>query len=83
MLLLDHHKAQKTPSVLTLLKDECNIITVFDPLGCTSLVQPLDVFCNDSFKYAIDELARVTAHFEEISMIICMVILQQVNKESC
>jgi len=32
VLLLDPHKAQKTPSVLTLLKDECNIITVLVPL---------------------------------------------------
>jgi len=40
MLLLDCHKAQKT---LTLLKDECNTITVLVPPGCTSLVQPLDV----------------------------------------
>jgi len=41
--LLDHHKAQKTPSVLTLLKDECNAITVLIPSGYTSFVQPLDV----------------------------------------
>ena len=60
MLLLDHYKAQKTPSVLTLLKDECNTITV---LFSTSLVQPLDVVFNGPFKWAIDELA--TAHLEE------------------
>ena len=63
MLLLDHHKAQKTLSVLSLLEDECNTITVLVPPGCTSLVQPLDVVFNGPFKRAIDELA--TAHLEE------------------
>jgi len=57
MLLLDHHKAQKTPSGLSLL------VTFLVPPGCTSLVQPLDVVFNDPFKWAIDELA--TAHLEE------------------
>ena len=42
-MLFDHHKAQKTPPVLFLLKGECNTITVLVPSGCTSLVQPLDV----------------------------------------
>ena len=62
MLLLDHHKAQKTPSVLTMLKDECDTIAVLVPPGCTSLVQPLDVVFNGPFKKAVDELA--TTHME-------------------
>ena len=62
MLLLDQHKAQKTPSVLTMLNDECNTITALVPLGCTSLVQPLDVVFNGSFKQAVDTIA--TSHKE-------------------
>ena len=53
MLLLDNYKAQKTPSVLTMLNDECSTITVGIPPGCTSLVQPLDVAFNAPFKKAV------------------------------
>ena len=62
MLLLDHHKTQKTLSVLTMLENECNTITVLVPPGCTSLVQPLDVVFNAPFKQAVNKLA--TAHME-------------------
>ena len=57
MLLLDHHKAQKMSSVLTMLYDECSTITVLVPLECTSLVQPLDVVFNGPFKWAVDTIA--------------------------
>ena len=53
MLLLDNYKAQKTPSVLTMLNDECSTITVGIPPGCTSLVQPLDVVFNAPFKEVV------------------------------
>ena len=62
LLTLDQHKAQKTPSVISKLKDECNTTTVLIPPGCTSLVQPLDVVFNGPFKKAVDNLA--TAHVE-------------------
>jgi len=62
MLLLDHYKAQKTPTVLIMLNDECNTTTVLVPPGCTSLVQPLDVVLNGPFKQAVDAIAM--SHME-------------------
>ena len=62
MLLLDQHKAQKTPSIESLLSSECNTAVLIPP-GCTSLVQPLDVVFNAPFKHLVDDLA--TAHMQE------------------
>ena len=63
MLLLDQHKAQKTPTIEGLLSSECNTTTVLIPPGCISLVQPLDVVFNAPFKCLIDDLA--TSHMRE------------------
>jgi len=57
MLAIDHYKAQKTPSVLTMLKDECNTITVFVPPDRTSLVQ---VVFNGPFKWTIERRILLT-----------------------
>ena len=57
MLMFDSHKTQKTPSLLILLKDECNTFTFLVPPRCTSLVQPLDVVFDSPFKRAVDTLA--------------------------
>ena len=62
MVLLDDYKAQKTLSVLTMLNDECNTITIGIPPGCICLVQPLDVVFNAPFKEVVDTIA--TAHME-------------------
>ena len=62
MLVLDQYKVQKTLSVQTMLKDECNTITVLVLPGCISLVQPLNVVFNSPFKQAVDTLA--TSHME-------------------
>ena len=63
VLLLDQCKAQKTPSIESLLSSECNTTSVLIPPGCTSLVQPLDVIFNAPFKHLADDL--VTAHMQE------------------
>lgn len=67
MLRLDQHKAQKTPSVLTMLNNACSTITVLVPPGCTSLVQPLDIIFNDPFKQAVDNIAasHLEAHVDD------------------
>jgi len=73
ILLPDHHKVQRTPLVLTMLKDECNAITVLVPPGCTSLVQPLGVVFNGPFKWVIDELA-ILLTWRKILTNTCMVL---------
>jgi len=61
MLLLNHHKVQKTPPVLTMLKDECNslcsprLYQSCPTIGCS--------FFNGPCKRAIDNF--VAAHLEE------------------
>ena len=75
LLTLDQHKAQKTPSVLSKLNDECNTATVLIPAGCTSLVQPLDVVFNGSFKKALTILPLLT--WKGISVIMYMKFYSQ------
>jgi len=62
LFTLDQHRAQKTPSVLSKLKDECITAAVLIPPGCKSLIKPLDVVFNGPFKKAVDNFA--TAHVE-------------------
>jgi len=56
MLVLDVHKAQKTPAVKDLMH-RFNTLPVMVPAGCTSLVQPLDVCINKLLKDRIRALA--------------------------
>ena len=78
-LLLDDYKAQKTPSVLTMLNDECSTITVGIPPGCTSLVQPLDVVFNAPFKEAVylslgNYIIFVNKSMHQTSLNLCAVL---------
>ena len=67
MLRLDQYKAQKIPSVLTMLNNACSTMTVLVPPGCASLVQPLNVIFNSSFKQAVDNIAvsHLEAHVDD------------------
>lgn len=56
MLVLDVHKAQKTPDILQSLATS-NTSPVYVLPGTTGLVQPLDVVFNGPFKAAIKRLA--------------------------
>jgi len=56
MLVLDVHKAQKTPAVKDLMH-RFNTLPVMVPAGCTSLVQPLDVCINKPLEDRIRALA--------------------------
>jgi len=52
LLVADVHRAQKTNTILDMLK-ECNTTTALVPPGCTSLIQPLDVALNAQFKQVL------------------------------
>lgn len=49
LLVLDLHRAQNTDHVKNILIKECAITPIFVLAGCTSIVQPLDVY-NAPFK---------------------------------
>ena len=57
LLVLDVHKAQKTENIISLFQS-LNTTFFFVPAGTTSLVQPLDVCINGSFKSAVSRLAN-------------------------
>ena len=61
MLVLDVHKAQKTPGVLQSFS-ESQTSTIYVPAGTTGLVQPLDVCFNAPFKAAVKRLAEEHVH---------------------
>ena len=56
MLVLDVHKAQKTPDILDTLA-EMNTTPIYVPAGTTGLIQPIDVCFNAPFKAAIKKQA--------------------------
>jgi len=60
---LDQHKAQKTPSIESLLTTDCNATTALIPPECASLEQLLDIIFNGLFKWVVDDLA--TIHLQE------------------
>ena len=62
LLVIDVHKAQKTPNISHRFK-QSNTNVVYIPPGTTSLIQPLDVGFNAPFKAAVDRLA--TQHVQD------------------
>ena len=61
MLVLDVLRSQKTAAVKETFK-RLNTLPVMVPPGCTSLVQPLDVCINHSFKERIEALSHEHYH---------------------
>ena len=61
MLVLDVHKAQKTPCILETLQ-AINTTPIYVPAGTTGLIQPLDVCFNGPFKAAIKQQADDHIH---------------------
>ena len=60
MLVLDVHKAQKTPDILDTLA-EMNTTPIYVPAGTTGLIQPIDVCFNAPFKAAIKNRQTTTS----------------------
>lgn len=63
LLVLDMHKAQRTEDIKSVLEKECKITPIFVPVGCTSIVQPLDVSFNAPFKRSVE--SAVMQHIQE------------------